>query len=174
MCSSTSPTIGGGIGVYCEFFKAAQSAGFDNFEVFLWYTQRKWPLVPWKVKMFGFGLLVLTHAVLLRYEPHRTFVYDSKRLLCKLWKRLVFGIFIHFMTSSLFQQFQERCLRQNKTVERWVTLFGFPSSNASVLSWPIVVHFKQRRHLVAWFSKSSVSNPVWDLLSIDSFANSSS
>lgn len=70
MCSSTTLMIGGGIGIYCEFFKAAHSAGFDNFQAFLWYNQGKWPLEPWKVKKIRLALSVSKHAVVLRWVGH--------------------------------------------------------------------------------------------------------
>lgn len=76
------------------------------------------------------------------------------------------------MASFLFQQFQGSCLRQSKTVEQWVALFGFLSSNASFLRRSIVVHFKQKRD----FSLLEFQSPLFqysckDFLSIDLVSN---
>lgn len=83
------------IGIYCEFFKAAQSAGFENFQAFLWYSQQKWPREPWKVKSFPLALSVSKHAVVLRWlgQIEHFVDYDSKRSHCKLVEYSVFKIF---------------------------------------------------------------------------------
>lgn len=145
MCSSTTLVIAVGIGIYCEFFKGAQSAGFGNFQAFLWYNQGKWPLEPSKVKKFRLALFVSKHAVRIRWvgdiEPSfittRTFALQALKTFA--FRTVSLTVWLLLYPNSFKKAASARTRRQNGEqhclVSRLRTL-------ASVFSWPIVVHFK--------------------------------
>lgn len=127
-----------------RFFKAAQSAGFDNFQAFVWYNQGKWPLEPSKVKKIRLSSFVSKHAVLLRRVGTTSNIrwLRLKRLLCKLLKRSLFEIFLslndlfYILTVSRKLPPPEQ---DGRTVSNIVWFLEF---ERFVFSWPIVVHFK--------------------------------
>ena len=144
-----------------RFFKAAQSAGFDNFQAFVWYNQGKWPLESSKVKKYWLSLLVSKHAVLLYVGlgQHRTFVdYDSNVCFASAWTVRFYQYFFYWITSLIFLQFHESYLHQTKMVERWVTLFGFSSWSASFLVDPLLFTSNRSDTLALDFKYSVASS----------------
>lgn len=66
--------------------------------------------------------------------------------------------FSDWITSLMFWQFQESFLRQNKTVERWVTLLGFSSWSASFLADPLLFTSNRSDTLALDFKYSVASS----------------
>lgn len=119
MCSSTTLVIAVGIGIYCEFFKGAQSAGFGNFQAFLWYNQGKWPLEPSKVKKFRLALFVSKHAVRIRWvgdiEPSfittRTFALQALKTFA--FRTVSLTVWLLLYPNSFKKAASARTRRQN-------------------------------------------------------------
>lgn len=127
-----------------RFFKAAQSAGFDNFQAFVWYNQGKWPLEPSKVKKYRLSLLVSKHAVLLRRVGTTSNIrwLWLERLLCKRLNRSLLEIFLWLNNFSYVLTVSRKLPPPEQDGRTVSNIVGFLELKRFVFSWPIVVHFK--------------------------------
>lgn len=127
-----------------RFFKAAQSAGFDNFQAFVWYNQGKWPLEPSKVKKCRLSLLVSKHAVLLRRVGTTSNIrwLWLERLLCKRLNRSLLEIFLWLNNFSYVLTVSRKLPPPEQDGRTVSNIVGFLELKRFVFSWPIVVHFK--------------------------------